>query len=403
MKYTRYICLTLVSGLLAVAAVAQQNAPKPKTKSGRTAAPVAQAVATPRPETPAPVALAGPEYLTGEAEVTAQGNRNPIIRLGLARNGATVVEFPASDFFFAVHPGSGSIVTVDESPTLATDHYLVFRAGPDFAAPLPETQRPAAPQAAVSVQMQSGLFVTFLFYPAPGVAQMAHRCVVRYSRAEVVATRKAAGLAVNLDESATETALAPAPASRSITAQPTPVVVALSAANGSAATPLEAAPSLSLVELPAAPAPRRQHRPAPPVTAAQEALRASLAAPNKFTAWSQPAQGLALAALPPTQLNEKQWLTVVAVRNTSAQGLRLIAPPALEAVTLDERGNTALTQSLALLHTATTSPGGAVPAGATIYYALVYDAPILGARQRLRVTAAHTTAADEPAAAQIPQ
>ena len=398
MKFTRYLSVALWGGLLAVSVFAQQNAPAAKRKHGRPAAPNVKAVLAPTLETSAPVALAGPEYLTGEAEVTAQGNRNPIIRLGLARNGATVVEFPVADYFFAVHPGGENIVTVDESPTLATDHYLVFRAGPDFNTPLPESKRPAEPQAAVSVQMQSGLFVTFLFYPAPDVGRMAHRCVVRYSRAEVVATRRAAGLAVNLDVSPEE--VSPSPATKSTIVRPLAAVTA--GPEVAAAMPGEKTPSLA-VELPETPAPRRKNRPAPLVAQADSALRAALAAPQKFAVWSNSSHGLSLSVLPPVVVSDGQWLTVVAVRNTATQGLRLIATPTLETATLDERGNAALTQPLALLHTATTSPGGAVPAGATIYYALAYDAPVLGARQRLRVTVSHTAAADEPVTAQIPQ
>jgi hypothetical protein len=140
-----------------------------------------------------------PEYLYGQAQVTVRGNEDPIIRLGLAQHGPTVVELPASDNFFAVHPGGSFLVTYDQSPTLATDHYLVFRAGKDFVVPPADTRRPAEPLASVSVQMQSGMFVTFLFYPVRDISRMAHRCIVMYSREEIVAARRAAGLAVNLD------------------------------------------------------------------------------------------------------------------------------------------------------------------------------------------------------------
>jgi hypothetical protein len=392
MKCNRYLSLLCVSGLLAASVFAQAPAPAAPRHKGRPAAPQASARLASESETPA-----DPAYLMGTVEVTAQGPQNPVIRLGLARHGATVVEFPAADFFFAVHPGSAHIVTVEESPTLATDHYLVFRAGPDFAAP-PETPRRAEPQAAVSVQMQSGLFVTLLFYPAPSLAQMAHRCVVRYSRAEVVAARRAAGLAVNLNGNLPESA--PAPVVKSSVVKP---VAAL--AGGPAADPVPdaAATSALAVEMPVAPVPRSKNRPAPLLAQAETALRTALAAPAKFAAWSPRVQGLSLAVLPPASAGDNYWLTVVAVHNTTAQGLRLIAPPALETVTLDERGQTALTQPLTTLHTATTSPGGAVPAGATIYYALVYEAPVLGVRQRLRVTTAHVTAADAPATAPVPR
>lgn len=120
--------------------------------------------------TSGPIALVNeasePEFLIGQAEVVVKGNQDPIIRLGLAQHGSTVVEFPALDNFFVVHPGGSEVVAVDESPTLATDHYLVFRAGKEFAAPLPNSKRRAVPEATVSVQMVSGMFVTFSSTPS---------------------------------------------------------------------------------------------------------------------------------------------------------------------------------------------------------------------------------------------
>src|SRR5262249_39641873 len=44
------------------------------------------------------------------------------------------------------------------------------------------------------------MVVTFLIYPVRELSQMAHRVVILYDRAEVVAARRAAGLAVNLEE-----------------------------------------------------------------------------------------------------------------------------------------------------------------------------------------------------------
>ena len=40
-------------------------------------------------------------------------------------------------------------------------------------------------------------------------------------------------------------------------------------------------------------------------------------------------------------------------------------------------------------------------AGETRYLALAYEAPILGAQQRLKIVVAHMTAADEPAMADL--
>ncbi|PYP84568.1 MAG: hypothetical protein DMF61_19400 [Blastocatellia bacterium AA13] len=141
-----------------------------------------------------------PEYLSGEANVTVKGNENPIIRLGLATSGVTLVEFPAADRFFALHPGNSEmVVTIDESPTKQNDHFFVFRAGSNCVSP-PAASSSTGPAASIIAQMGSGMVVTFLIYPVRELSQMAHRVVVLYDRVAVVAARRAAGLAVNLEE-----------------------------------------------------------------------------------------------------------------------------------------------------------------------------------------------------------
>src|SRR6266498_2078413 len=58
-----------------------------------------------------PVTLATPppaDFMSGEANVAVSGNQNPVIRLGLSPNGATIIEFPASDkLFIIMRPGDG--------------------------------------------------------------------------------------------------------------------------------------------------------------------------------------------------------------------------------------------------------------------------------------------------------
>src|SRR6266498_2184455 len=105
-----------------------------------------------------------PEYLSGEANVTVKGNENPIIRLGLATSGVTLVEFPAADRFFAIDPGNSEMVTIDESPTKQNDHFFVFRAGSNFVSP-PAASSSTGPAASIIAQMRSGMVVTFLIYP----------------------------------------------------------------------------------------------------------------------------------------------------------------------------------------------------------------------------------------------
>src|SRR5205085_336702 len=51
-------------------------------------------------------------------------------------------------------------------------------------------------------------------------------------------------------------------------------------------------------------------------TEAERSLQTALAAPTKFAHWSETVHGLSLAALPPVEINERQRLMVVAIKNT---------------------------------------------------------------------------------------
>jgi len=365
-----------------------------------------------------PVALVGatardPDYLFGQAHVTVKGNEDPVIRLGIAKHGPTVVEFPAADNFFAVHPGGSYLVTYDKSENLATDHYLVFRAGEGFNTPPENSTKPLEPLASISVQMQSGMFVTFLFYPVSHVSRMAHRCVVSYSREEIVAARRAVGLAVNLDGKEPGTAQ-PQVASTRVSG------AATANANGPATAATDTAsttePGASVVlagdaqpegspeqrEEPKRKKPRGRSAKLDVVRESRRAIERALKTPTKFTAWSLATQGLSVAALAPVELDERYRLAVIAVRNTSQAGLRLLPDqPDLDLETLDAERRIAQTRPVQKAHVETSSLAGAIPAGATVYYAIVYESPILDAQQRLRLSVAHREAADKPASADL--
>src|SRR6266849_8431791 len=53
-----------------------------------------------RPVIPPVTVLNNPEYLSGEASISVAANSNPLIRIGIAQNGVTLIEFPAADKFF---------------------------------------------------------------------------------------------------------------------------------------------------------------------------------------------------------------------------------------------------------------------------------------------------------------
>lgn len=358
----------------------------------RSRASIKRTASAPETTTVQPVALvqqSAPDYLSGEANVAVKGNMNPIIRLGMSQNGVTMIEFPVSDRFFAIHPGNSELVTIDESPTKATDHFLVMRAGNGFAAPTVAANAGRGPATSIIVQMQSGMVVTFLIYPVPYLSQQAHRCVVSYDRNEVINARRAAGLAVNLDgteqaqQQTSSVRIAPAGANSTAPQTPRSQVVA------------EIDPKQS-------PAKRNKKDGGDPARAATNAISEAVKSPKDFKKWSDPVHGLAVSLSQVREVDNRSRVVVVAVRNTQASAIQVVpGAPDIYVQTVDAKGNPLQFEQVKKLGVETTAVSSSIPAGATCYYALVYETPILGASQRLRVSVAQTGAADEPAAAEL--
>jgi len=402
------IFISVIVSLSSLSAVSAQTATPGRKFRGVRGQGINRRPSTPAPERVAPVTVVPqpkpPEYLFGQAQVTVRGNEDPIIRLGLAQHGPIVVEFPASDNFFAVHPGGSNIVTYDESPTLATDHYLVFRAGGGFMTGT-EAEGSNEARASISVQMQSGMFVTFLFYPVRDVARMAHRCVVSYSRDEIVAARRAAGLAVNLDgRTPPPQANTQQTGSRRIGTGAGDSVSQARDETGTGVGGQNVAVTLESGELivAASRSSKKKLKTSDMPKEAQRALREAIASPARFNRWSTPAHGLSISVTAPIDLDDQKRMTVVAVKNTTQAGLRILAGgPELDVQTLSEGGQVVQVRSIKLLQTASSGTGGALPAGATIYYAIIYEAPVLDAAQRVRLSVAQDTAADQPASTEL--
>ena len=121
---------------------------------------------------------------------------------------------------------------------------------------------------------------------------------------------------------------------------------------------------------------------------------------EKFTIWSPAASGLSLSTTKIIEIDDVQRLLIVAVKNDTTDALRLLDEmPELNIQTVDKAGNSLQIERLTRKYTETTALQGAIPAGAVIYYAVVYENPILGANQKLLVSAAHDRAADKPVVA----
>jgi hypothetical protein len=370
---------------------ANQQAPQgePKREIGASATPAVTLVEPPRAD-----------YLSGEANVAVSGNRNPVIRLGLSPNGVTMIEFPAADRFFALHPGNSDLVTIDESPTKETDHFLVVRAGSGFASPVNMANAGRAPVTSIIAQMQSGLVVTFLFYPVRQIAEQAHRVVVTYDREEVIAARRAAGLAVNIDgaeEKALRTTslrISPSQAAAPAVNETTPSLTSMPSA------PMRVA-DMADIDTTAPPA-KFDGKTHDPARAASLALTEATRSPKSFKKWSKTVHGLSLSTSPVREVGKRSQLVVIAVRNTKKTDARIIpGQPEIYLETVDGKGVPLQIEVVKKFATETTATDGLIPAGAIRHYAVIYETPIMGARQQLSAVVGQTIAADEPATASL--
>jgi len=361
--------------------IAEQPISKPqsiviKPKKERRFIPAAQRVVIP----PATV-LHNPEYLSGEASVTVAANSNPLIRIGMAQNGVTLIEFPSADKFFAVHAGNSDLVTVEKSPSLRRDHHLVLRAGSGFIIPSRYTKGANAslPATSIIAQMNSGMAITLMIYPVPLLKQQAHRLVIYYKRDDVISARKAAGLATNLAEPESDS-------------QPKVITASLPEATSEqgGVTTQQSANT-------------KQQPPSDFKEPTESALKDALATSNLFKNWTEARHGLRISVTPPRELTDTVRVVVFAVRNVSTERLRLISGyPDLYVETLNSnRSPVEAGMRIQRIYVAADATGHLIPPGETRVFALAYEAPILGAQQHLKLVVAHMSAADEPAMADI--
>lgn len=343
------------------------------------------------------------DYLSGEANVSVNPKQPTVIRLGLAQNATSVVEFPFVDQIYYIHEGNPRLVTVFQSPTKETDRSITLYPGEGFLPTSASGQKELS--VTVTMQMKSGLVIVLEIVPAPDIRQNAHRCVLNYNLAEVVAARRAAGLKVNLGgdepvkpnkQTRAVSTLVTGNASKDYESSETDnaenvssdspfIEVADGAANknksDSKGRKMKSGAELSrLVNKRLA-----------------EAIKSSK---EKFKVWSPATKGLSLSTAKVIEIDSIQRLLIVAVKNETTDTLRLLDEmPKLQIQTVDKAGNGLQIERLTRNYTETTALDGAIPAGATVYYAVVYENPVLGANQKLRVSAAHDRAADVPVVA----
>ncbi|RIJ96328.1 MAG: hypothetical protein DCC44_01025 [Acidobacteria bacterium] len=371
-------------------------------KRGQKVIPAAAAGAASPARSPAPtqappvsvVNLAEPDYLSGEARVTVNPKQPTVIRLGLAQNAVSIVEFPASDGIYYIHEGNPKLASVFHSPTKETDRSITIYPGESF---LPSRDGGAA--SAISLQMRSGLVLILELIPVAELRKNAHRCVVTYDRDAVISARRTAGLAYDLGgEGGSPVPMNSRAVSKLVSGVPQlePSPVGTQPENGPSISSVYAdVPGSKPVRVKGADKRRTEVE----ISAlANKRLAESIKEPLKHLApWSKPDHGLELAVSRVTELDPETRLVVVGVRNVTTANLRLVpGSPELQVQTSDSGGNGIQTTRIDPQYVESTTLEGLVQAGSIAYYALVYKAPILGINQNIRVLVAHREAADAP-------
>ncbi|MGE0133124.1 MAG: hypothetical protein AB7U82_34030 [Blastocatellales bacterium] len=350
-----------------------------------------------------------PSYLSGEVNVNVRGDENPIIRLQMVPNGQALVEFPAKDRIFKVNPADPDLVTIEDSPTKESDRYILLRSSKQF---LPGGASPQSQFVATSmlVQMTSGMVVTLLIYPADKLDNVVHRCVVRYDRDAIVKARQAAGLAVNLDQR-DEPVTVKAGASLQITPVTRTAPEAASAAVPQAVSNAGSAASAPVTSNQEADRVRDVNTevsmsfPKPQVRAteakASKEENGQLALWSGKLKWSDSLHGLKVAAQTRV-MNANQRQVLVVVQNTLPTHIKIVpSHPELAIQTLDERKRVLQVEPVKPIKVETVNRNGMIAPGEVVRYIVTYEAPILGAKQRLCATIAQINAADEPALVEL--
>lgn len=347
------------------------------------------------------------DFLSGEASVAVNPKQPTVVRLGLAQNAVSIVEFPASDGIYYIHEGNPKFASVFQSPTRETDRSITIYPGEGFVA---ARESGATPSATITLQMRSGLVLILELVPVADLRKNAHRCVINYNRDDVVAARRAAGLAYNLGEDIKPNN------GRNTRANSKLVGAGDAMAENDASETNDA--NLTLVnftslELSKGSLSRKTNEKSDPKKAktglelsrlVNRRLAACLKNPAKTLGkWSDAKSGLSIAVSSVSEIDAEQRLVVVAVRNETTANLRLVpGTPEIEMNTVDEKGNALQTERLERIYVETTSLEGLITPGSISYYALVYNAPVMGASQRLKVLVSHREAADKPTSVSLP-
>jgi hypothetical protein len=342
-----------------------------------------------------------PDFYVGEAKVDVVKDQT-VVRLAMAQHGSVLIEVPANDGPRYIIPGDPEMATVDQKALERNKQAIIVRPGTLFVPPA-RNAKARTPAATVTAQMRSGLVVTFLFYPVEDLAQNVHRCVLSYNRDEVVARRRAAGLPVNLDVERREETTAQSGAPTTISVENTSEGDKKTSESSPPLLPSGTPTSLRSTDEPktvtsSSPSETDRKKESETLAYIRGALQQAIKQPGQFKQWTRPSHGLKLSQMSVPVVGHSYSLAIIAIKNTTNDSLKFTpTSPDLVIEMVNDQGRPVNIESLKYLHLEASDSTGAIPPQGTTYFAVAYSPPVLGANQQIRLSIAHSNAADQPA------
>jgi hypothetical protein len=341
-----------------------------------------------------------PDFYVGEAKVDVVKDQT-VVRLAMAQHGSVLIEVPANDGPRYIIPGDPEMATVDQKALERNKQAIIVRPGTLFVPPA-RNAKARTPAATVTAQMRSGLVVTFLFYPVEDLAQNVHRCVLSYNRDEVVARRRAAGLPVNLDVERREETTAQSGAPTTISVENTSEGDKKTSESSPPLLPSGTPTSLRSTDEPktvtsSSPSETDRKKESETLAYIRGALQQAIKQPGQFKQWTRPSHGLKLSQMSVPVVGHSYSLAIIAIKNTTNDSLKFTpTSPDLVIEMVNDQGRPVNIESLKYLHLEASDSTGTIPPQGTTYYAVAYSPPVLGANQQIRLSIAHSNAADQP-------
>lgn len=391
---------------------------------------------------------------TGEAVVQVRRDYAEI-PLTLSPRGVLVIDYPKNDSVYFLHTNE-KFLLIDRESRLEHDP-IVVRAGDE----LQSGEKGDLGSAVLTVQMDSGLFCTFLISFTKSPKQSTHRVVLSYDPKDIVAAREKAGLFSGYQHMADEAKKGRQNSDTTVAAQTTaekpvdrqgsgvsPVPVRVNDtqispvgetnpkpkssvpdpdqpdSGGPSATevPLQTGTftSTTVFEMPEIQTADGIHRQGssrrisspsePPPLPRKSRTEIETELQGLYDKYRQapviqfsgPQNGLSMAVVSRGRLDATTAYVVVAVRNSSKQSLYLLSDqPILSLTTVSPKKQEIESRRVGKVLTIGTSDAFELKPDEKAFWAIAYPAQILGDNQKLQILCYHDTAANRPSTAPL--